>query len=302
MASLGVLLLAYGGPNSLDDIPAFLRNVRGGQPVPAPLIAETTRRYQLIGGRSPLLGITQRLAAKLQKRIGTRVYIGMKHWHPFIADTVREMSRDGITHAMAICLAPHYSPLSIGDYRAKLDAALRDSEMQINFVEAWHTQPQYINGIARNIRATLAQFEPEAKIIFTAHSLPLAAREPYETQLRETAQLVAQNLGLRNDRWMLAYQSQPRAAGEWLGPQIETLVPQLARAGEKNLVVAPIGFVADHVEVLYDLDLALQDLGRANDVRLARTPMLNDSDAMVSTLAELVKERNTQYVIREMES
>jgi ferrochelatase len=261
-----------------------------------------TRRYRLIGSKSPLLAITRRVAVRLQERLLLPVYVGMRHWHPYIADTVREMIRDGVTRATVICLAPHYSALSIGAYRAKLDAALRDSELQIDFVEAWHTQPQYINGIAQNIRATLAQFESDAKIIFTAHTLPIAARVPYEMQLRETAQLVARNLGWRDNRWMLAYQSQPRAGGEWLGPQIETLVPQLARAGERNLVVAPIGFVADHVEVLYDIDIALQEIARANNVRLARTPMLNDSDAIVQTLAELVKERNAQYAMREMES
>jgi ferrochelatase len=297
-----VLLLAYGAPESLDDLPAYLADIRGGRPTPPQLIAEVTRRYRLIGSKSPLLAITRRVAVRLQERLLLPVYVGMRHWHPYIADTVREMIRDGVTRATVICLAPHYSALSIGAYRAKLDAALRDSELQIDFVEAWHTQPQYINGIAQNIRATLAQFESDAKIIFTAHTLPIAARVPYEMQLRETAQLVARNLGWRDNRWMLAYQSQPRAGGEWLGPQIETLVPQLARAGERNLVVAPIGFVADHVEVLYDIDIALQEIARANNVRLARTPMLNDSDAIVQTLAELVKERNAQYAMREMES
>ncbi len=297
-----VLLLAYGAPESLDDLPAYLADIRGGRPTPPQLIAEVTRRYRLIGSKSPLLAITRRVAVRLQERLLLPVYVGMRHWHPYIADTVREMIRDGVTRATVICLAPHYSALSIGAYRAKLDAALRDSELQIDFVEAWHTQPQYINGIAQNIRATLAQFESDAKIIFTAHTLPVAARVPYEMQLRETAQLVARNLGWRDNRWMLAYQSQPRAGGEWLGPQIETLVPQLARAGERNLVVAPIGFVADHVEVLYDIDIALQEIARANNVRLARTPMLNDSDAIVQTLAELVKERNAQYAMREMES
>ncbi len=294
-----VLLLAYGAPESLDDLPAYLADIRGGQPTPPQLIDEVTRRYRLIGSKSPLLAITRRVAVRLQEQLLLPIYVGMRHWHPYIADTVREMIRDGVTRATVICLAPHYSALSIGAYRAKLDAALRDSELQIDFVEAWHTQPQYINGIAQNIRTTLAQFESDAKIIFTAHTLPVAVRVPYEMQLRETAQLVARNLGWRDDRWMLAYQSQPRAGGEWLGPQIETLVPQLARAGERNLVVAPIGFVADHAEVLYDIDIALQEIARANNVRLARTPMLNDGDAMVNALAELVKKRNAQYAMRD---
>jgi ferrochelatase len=294
-----VLLLAYGGPNSLDDVPAYLRNVRSGQPVSQSLLDETIRRYRLIGGRSPLLDITRRLASRVQSIIDLPVYVGMRHWHPYIAETVPEMVRDGIEHIVAICLAPHYSPMSVGAYRTKLDEAVRGSGMQVSFVAAWHTQAQYIAGIAQNVRATLAQLPSDAKIIFTAHSLPVSVREPYETQLRETAQLVAQNLSLRQDRWLLCYQSKPRAGGDWLEPHIENLIPQLARDGEKNLLIAPIGFLADHLEVLYDLDIAVPEIARANDVRVARTPMLNDSDALVNALAELVREQNAQYKTRD---
>ena len=296
--SSAILLLAYGGPNSLHDVPAFLREVRGGQPVSQVVIDETTRRYRLIGGRSPLLDITRCLASKLQNKIGSAVYVGMRHWHPFISDTVRVMARDGISHAVAICLAPHFSPLSIGAYRAKLNEASRAVGMSVDFIESWHTQPRYIAGIAQNVRATLAQFDADAKIIFTAHSLPVSARNPYEAQLRETAQLIAQHLGLSDDRWMLCYQSAPRGSVAWLSPQVSRIVPQLARAGEKNLVIAPIGFVADHLEVLYDIDIALQEIARGHGVRLVRTPTLNDSDALVCALAELVRERNAQYVMR----
>jgi len=306
MNSSAVLLLAYGGPNSLHDVPAFLCEVRGGQPVSQVVIDETMRRYRLIGGRSPLLDITRCLASKLQNEIGSPVYVGMRHWHPFIGDTVHAMARDGISHAVAICLAPHYSALSIGAYHAKLNEArsachCEDADEAIpvfDFIESWHTQPQYIAGIAQNVCATLAQFGADAKIIFTAHSLPVSARNPYEAQLRETARLIAQHLGLSDDRWMLCYQSAPRGSVAWLSPQVGRIVPQLAHAGEKNLVIAPIGFVADHLEVLYDIDIALQEIARANGVRLVRTPMLNDSDALVRALAELVRERNAQHVIR----
>lgn len=291
MHSRGVLLLAYGGPNSLDDVPAYLQNIRGAQPVPQSMIDETTRRYRLIGGFSPLCKITRRLASQLQTTIDLPVYIGMRHWHPYIEETAREMARDGIEYAVAICLAPHYSSLSIGAYRAKLDEVLRDSALQIDFIEAWHTQPHFIQGVAQNVQTALAQMPAETKIIFTAHSLPVSAREPYETQLRETARLIARRLGLADERWMLAYQSAPRTNNLWLEPQVEQLVPQLARGGEKNLVLAPIGFIAEHLEVLYDLDIALQATARASNVRVVRTPMLNDSPALVAALADLVRAR-----------
>lgn len=298
MQTNAVLLLAYGGPNALDDIPAYLREVRGGQPTPPPLLEEITRRYRLIGGRSPLGDITRRVAARLQEAIGLPVYVGMRHWHPYIKETVQQMSREGIHHAVVICMAPHYSTLSIGAYRTQLDEALQGVALTADFVESWHTQPHYIEGITSNVRETLARFSsaapPHVKVIFTAHSLPASIREqndPYETQLRETARLVAQQLNLPDDRWMLGYQSAPRANGPWLGPQIGELVPQLAQAGERHLLVAPIGFVADHVEVLHDLDIALREIARANNIQLERTPMLNDSPALVAALADLAHKR-----------
>ncbi|MEW5720943.1 MAG: ferrochelatase, partial [Chloroflexota bacterium] len=168
-----------------------------------------------------------------------------------------------------------------------------------DFVESWHTQPRYIEAIARNVQTALAQLPSDAQVLFTAHTLPVSAREPYEAQLRATAQLIAAKLGLRADRWMLCYQSKPRAPGDWLEPQIEQLVPELARAGTTNLVIAPIGFVADHLEVLYDLDIALQEIARANSVRVVRSPMLNDDDALVNALAELVRSRITHHESRD---
>ena len=303
MDKTAVLLLAYGGPNSIEDIPAYLNDVRDGHPTPPQLLDEITRRYKLIGGRSPLLDITQRLASKLQKKIGVPVYVGMRHWHPYIADTVREMANDGINHAVVICLAPHYSAMGIGAYRKKVEeaiAALAPATMSFDFVEAWHTQPRYLQAIADNVRETLARFPSNAhpKILFTAHSLPITIRDhgdPYEAQLQETTRLIAQQLGLPDDRWMQAFQSASRSNVPWLEPRIEKLIPSLR---ERNLIIAPIGFVAEHVEVLYDVDISAQEIARANNVRLERTPMLNDSDAMVNILADLVDERITHHVSR----
>lgn len=298
-----VLLLAYGGPNLLDDIPAYLNDIRGGRPTPQHLLDEITHRYQLIGGRSPLLEITCSAAARLQTAVGLPVYVGMRHWTPSIGQTVANMAGDGVTHAVVICMAPHYSTMSIGAYRARLDEALAavDKGFTVTFVESWHTQPDYLDGIAANVRRTLMRFNPADRehvmTVFTAHSLPeliVERGDPYPAQLRETAGLVANRLGLVSDRWMFSFQSAAQTGTPWLGPQIEALVPELALAGEMNLVVAPVGFIADHVEVLYDLDIGVQAIARSAGVRVERTPMLNDSPPLIAALADLVqRQRNT---------
>lgn len=293
-----VLLLAYGGPNSLDDIPAYLNDIRAGRPTPQRLLDEITHRYQLIGGRSPLLEITCSVAGKLQAAVGLPVYVGMRHWTPTIGETVAAMAGDGVTDAVVICMAPHYSTMSIGAYRDRLDEALAavDNGFSVTFVESWHTQPDYLEGIAANVRNTLTRFAPADRehvmTVFTAHSLPefiVERGDPYPEQLRETATLVAGRLGLASDRWMFSFQSAAQTGTPWLGPQIEALVPELARAGELNLLIAPVGFIADHVEVLYDLDIGVQAVARSAGVRVERTPMLNDSPPLIAALANLVQ-------------
>jgi ferrochelatase len=294
-----VLLLAYGGPDSLEDIPAYLLDIRGGRHTPQHLVDEITARYALIGGRSPLLDITCRTAAKLEDQTGLPVYVGMRHWTPFIADTVARMAADGIDHIIAICMAPHYSALSIGKYRQKLEEALaaNDRVMSFTFVEQWYTQPAYLQGIADNVRQTLGRW-PESerelvKVIFSAHSLPayiVEQGDPYDAQLRETASLLARQLALPDDRWTFSYQSAAQTGVPWLGPQIEELIVQCARSGDRDLLVAPIGFIADHVEILYDLDIGVQRIAQEHGVRVERPPMLNDSQPLIEALASLVQE------------
>jgi ferrochelatase len=295
-----VILLAYGGPDSLDDIPAYLLDIRGGRHTPQHLIDEITERYRLIGGRSPLLSITRSAATKLKRIIQLPVYVGMRHWHPYIGDVVAQMVNDGVRRIIAICMAPHYSSMSIGAYRARLDEAVAavGQEVVIELLESWHTQPVYLAGVAANVRETMTRFVPEqrqqVKVIFTAHSLPaviLERGDPYDSQLRETSRLLAEQLRLSEGRWTFCYQSAAQTGAPWLGPQIEDLVVDLAAAGEKNLLVAPIGFIADHVEVLYDIDIGVKGLARSCGVRVERTPMLNDGPALVGALASLVKER-----------
>ncbi len=296
----GVLLMAYGGPDSLADIPAYLSDVRGGRETPPALLDEITHRYALIGGRSPLLEITRGAAARLQSELGLPVYVGMRHWRPYIRETVAQMAADGITECVAVVMAPHYSRMSVGAYRAKLEEALaaEGAPMTVDMVESWGLQPEYLAGLAGNIRSAWARFAPAARdrvqFVFTAHSLPaslIASGDPYPAQLQQTAAALAERLDLDAGRRQFCYQSAPKAAIPWLGPQVEAMIPALAEAGHRELMVAPIGFIADHVEVLYDLDIGLQQIAAAHGVHMERPAMLNDSPQLVAALAALVRAR-----------
>ena len=291
-----ILLLAYGGPDSLEDIPAYLLDIRGGRETPQHLVDEITHRYAQIGGRSPLRDITERTAARLWKRTGIPTYVGMRHWHPYIKEVVAQMASDGVRHIIAIAMAPHYSFMSIGAYRQALDAAVEavGEGLAVDFVESWGTQPDYLDGLAANVRETLRRFPEGARddvlVIFTAHSLPaliLERGDPYDAQLRETARLLAERLGLPDDRWTFSYQSAAQTGTPWLGPQIEDLVADLGERGVENILIAPVGFIADHVEVLYDLDIGVQRIANEHGIRMERTPMLNDGEALVEALADL---------------
>jgi ferrochelatase len=293
-----VLLMAYGGPDSLADVPAYLSDVRNGRETPQALVDEITHRYRLIGGRSPLLAITRSVAARLQTELGMPVYVGMRHWHPYIRQAVLELAADGIQCCVAIVMAPHYSRMSIGAYRQKLEQALADTgaPIAVSMVESWGMQPEYLAGLAENVRAAWRRFAPEMRddvqFVFTAHSLPaaiVARGDPYQAQLQQTSAELAEMLGLREDRWQFCYQSAPKTDIPWLGPQVEEVIPELARAGNREVVVAPIGFIADHVEVLYDLDIGLQEIAESHDVHLERPAMLNDSPVLVAALAALVR-------------
>ena len=297
--SSAVLLMAYGGPDSLDDIPAYLADIRGGRPTPQHFLDEITERYRLIGGKSPLKDITQSAAAKLENAIDLPVYVGMRHWHPYIKDVILQMLTDGIDHIIAICMAPHYSTMSIEAYKKQLTKALAPSgdAITVDFVDSWHTQPDYLQGVMDNVQSTLSKWpaeqQPNVKVIFTAHSLPERIRQqndPYEAQLHETAALIAQRLGLSEQQWLFCFQSAAQTGEPWLGPQIETVIAELADKAEQNMLVAPIGFIADHVEVLYDIDIAVQRIAQAKQVRVERTPMLNDSEALVNALTSLAQE------------
>ncbi len=203
--STAVLLLAYGGPDSLDDVPAYLLDIRGGRETPQALTDEISHRYAEIGGFSPLLRITRSAAAQLADILGLPVYVGMRHWHPFIKEVVAQMIADGVDRMAVVCMAPHYSSLSIGVYRRRLEEALEaaGADVDYRFVESWHTQPEYLDAVANNVRATYPLFSDSERdsvlTVFTAHSLPefiIERGEPYDRQLRETAALLAERLEL----------------------------------------------------------------------------------------------------------
>lgn len=299
-SKIAVILLGYGSANSLDDIPAYLSDIRGGRHTPQELIDEITERYKLIGGKSPLTEITLTVGKKLEQQLGYPVYVGMRHWHPYVTDVVADkVEPAGVERLIAICMTPHYSRLSVGAYKAKLEEALSaiNRDIPVSFIESWHTQADFITGLKNNLMVTLERFSPAERenltVVFTAHSLPafiLENADPYDSQLRETARLVADAAGIEDEsRWTFCYQSAAQTGVPWLGPQIEDLIPKLAQAGVKNVILAPVGFIADHVEVLYDLDIEARGIAEKLGLRVERTPMLNDSSALINALVNLVK-------------
>lgn len=301
--TIGVLLMAYGGPDSLADIPDFLLDIRGGRPTSQALIDEITENYRQIGGRSPLLAITREQAALVEKQLNAsapdgkhfKTYIGMRHWTPWIADAVQEMAADGIAHVVALVLAPHYSSMSIARYFEKLDRALAEQGHPFTYsaITDYHDHPLYIEALAERVENGLAQLPDDAIVIFSAHSLPvriIEAGDPYDEHLRDTARLVAQKVGLPDERWTFSYQSAGRSPEPWLGPQIEDHVVELAQRGHKHLLSCVVGFVADHVEVLFDIDIKAQKAAREAGATLLRVPSLNTDPRFIAALADLVRQ------------
>jgi ferrochelatase len=294
----GVLLLAHGAPDKLGDIPEFLLNVREGRPLPDPIVKEITHRYSLIGGGSPLLRLTILQAEALARLIDHPVYVGMRNWKPFIAEAVRHLKDAGVERAVAVCLAPQNSRTSIGLYRKYLMDAVEQVHpgMEVDFVENWHDHPGLIEAFGERAAAAVLAARNEigspVPVIFTAHSVPertIADGDPYERQVRETAALVAGAAGLTEYR--LAFQSQGMTSEKWIGPTVESQIDELAQAGVKNVLLIPVGFVADHVEILYDIDVLFREYGKKRGVAVRRSESLNDSPKFAAALASLVTAR-----------
>jgi len=288
-----VILMAYGGPETLDDVEAYLRDVRGGRATSPELVEEIRGHYAQIGGGSPLRRWTEAQAAALAASLKLPVYVGMRHWHPFIKDTVERIVSDAQQRVVAIAMAPHYSTLSVGIYEKQLLEAAH-GRLEFALVRSWGEQPQFLEALQEQLTQTMQRFPAplEVQVIFTAHSLPrsiLATGDPYPDELRRTAQTLAARLRLRPDQWEVAWQSAGRRPEPWLEPDAGTVLERLAAQGHRDVMLAPIGFVCDHVEVLYDVDIEYQALARRLGLRLERPHSLNDDPLLIAALDDLAR-------------
>ena len=290
---VAVLLMAYGGPASLDEVEPYLLDVRGGRPVTPEFLAEITSRYARIGGRSPIRELTEAQAAAVGRRLGAGfpVYVGMRHWHPYIRDAVDRIAADGHRRVVGIVLAPHYSAMSVGVYQKRLLEAAR-GRLETALVRSWADHPTFLAAVAERVTQALQRFPaPQAvQVLFTAHSLPeriLAMADPYPEELKASAAAVAKLAGL--SEWRVAYQSAGATPEPWLGPEAGALLTELAARGHRAFLIVPFGFVCDHVEILYDVDVTYRALAARLDVQLERTASLNDDPLLVEALSGLVR-------------
>ena len=291
---VAVLLMAYGGPGNLAEVKPYLMDVRGGRATRPQLLEEIRARYARIGGRSPILERTRAQAAAVGRALGSpfRTFVGMRHWHPYIKDTVGEIRRAGYRRVVGVVMAPHYAGMSVGAYEKKLLEAAHDPDpLDVALVRSWWEQPAFLDTVAEHVRQALQRFPrpAEVQIIFTAHSLPeriLATGDPYPEELKGSAADVARRL--QRAQWHVAYQSAGATNEPWLGPDAGEVMTELARGGAAALLLVPIGFVCDHVEILYDIDIEYQALAQRLGVQLERTASLNDDAGLVAAVANVV--------------
>jgi ferrochelatase len=318
MAKRAVLLLAHGTPNTVDEIPDYLRNVVSGRPMPQHVVEEIQHRYSLIGepkGHSPLTDLTMIQGELLAAELGVPVYVGMRNWKPYIADVVKQMRADGIEEAATICLAPQNSRTSVGLYRR---AALAEAAgMRLDFLEQWAEEPLLADAFADRLNAVLGRVSAEVDgpvaVLFTAHSVPcrtiqtpaasegqpilwptakpaaVATPDPYPVEAKQTAQLVADRVPGMGP-WYFAFQSQGASGGPWIGPSVQDTLDALAAEGAKAVVLQPIGFLCDHVEILYDIDIDFREHAAKLGMRLERPESLNGSPILTQALAKLARE------------
>jgi protoporphyrin/coproporphyrin ferrochelatase len=297
-----VLLLAHGSPSAPEEVPEYLKYVTSGRPLPQNVVDEITHRYALVGS-SPLTRWTLKQSHQLADLLHLPVYVGMRNWKPFIADVVRNMSADGVQHAVVICMAPQNSRTSVGLYRRALQGE-KDVPFTIEFVESWHDHPLLIKAFAERLRdnwpKACNQAAVRLPIIFTAHSVPertIAEGDPYQEQAHCTAGLVAQEALLTREDWTFAFQSQGVSGGPWIGPTVEEMIITLKKKGNRGVFIQPIGFLCDHVEVLYDIDIAFREFAERNDLRLWRAESLNDCLLLTQALADLVQSRLRSSIV-----
>lgn len=316
MPKSAILLLAHGTPETLDDIPEYLKNVTSGRPMPDHVIEEIRHRYGLIGS-SPLTQLTLEQGKLLSEHMGMPVYVGMRNWKPYIVDTVKQMRADGIDSAVAICLAPQNSRTSVGLYRR---AALAEAgNIVIEFIDGWAEHPLLADAFADRLRPKWQQLCAETgttvPVLFTAHSVPCRtiqvapppsaqtpARpapalgpDPYPVEAKRTAALIAERIeGLTSDDWFFAFQSQGMSGGPWIGPTVEDTLTALRAEGHTAVLVHTIGFLCDHVEILYDIDIAFREFGATLGLRVERPESLNSSPILTAALTDLAHQGMTR--------
>jgi ferrochelatase len=313
MGKQAVLLLAHGTPETVEQVPEYLRNVVSGRPLPQSVVEEIQHRYALIG-RSPLTEITMEQARLVEAELAAggqpvSVYVGMRNWRPYIPDVVRQMRADGVEEAAVICMAPHNSRTSVGLYRRAVEAEA--AGMRIDFTPGWAQHPLLVEAFAERLRPALSKLSVEVgapvPVLFTAHSVPArtvepptdadtqprlwpgSGADPYAEEARRTAALVAA-LVPEIPRWWFAFQSQGASGGPWIGPSVESTLDAVAAEGVKALILQPIGFLCDHVEILYDVDHLFREYAARIGVRLERPESLNESVTLARGVAELAQQ------------
>jgi ferrochelatase len=289
MSDRAVILMAYGSPDRLEDVPAYYEDIRGGRPVSPELVDELVERYGRLGiGRdaiSPLNAVTEETRAALERELQLPVYTAMKHWHPRIPEATERALGQGARRIAGLVLAPHYSRLSIGDYRRRLEDALC-GRADLAFVESWFDDPGFVELLAARIRGTTRH------VVFTAHSLPsriLGEGDPYQDQLLESSRLIAEAAGLAPESWSFSYQSESATSEPWLGPDILDHLSALHASGVRSVLICPIGFVADHLEIRWDIDVEAAERARELGMELERIEMPNAGPAFIATLARLAR-------------
>jgi ferrochelatase len=294
--------MAYGSPNRLEDVEPYFTDIRGGRAPSREAVEELTSRYRRVGVPTPLLAVSMELGRELERLLNLHppgdeiytVHLGMKHWTPRIAAAVEEVVESGADRMIAIVLAPHYSKISTEGYRGRVEAALASAPVSLDFVESWYELDGYLDAVAEDVQTVRAEFaHPEDVVaVFTAHSLPariLNEGDPYQGQLLRTSELVARRAGI--EQWRFSYQSQSHTGEPWLGPDLVDTVEELAAQGHRAILVASVGFIADHLEIYYDIDVEAKEKADALGIELRRTPMLNADPRLARALHALVAER-----------
>jgi ferrochelatase len=293
--------MAYGGPDSLEEIPGYLADIRHGRATPRAVVDEITENYRAIGGRSPLLDVSRRQAEALQEQLGEgyRCYLGMRHWSPWIEEVVGEMIDDGVERAVGVVLAPQFSGMSVARYQQKVEDGLElhRGRMELRHVTSYYDEEWLVAAFASRVHEGLERWPEERRgevhVVFSAHSLPvrvISSGDPYADQCLETATLVARAAGLPEERWSWSWQSAGRTPEPWAGPDLVEHLEALAARGVEHVLCVPIGFVSDHVELLYDVDRRARTAAEELGIRLERPPALNDDPVFIEGLAGTIRD------------